>query len=130
MNLLKKEYWWLWLIMGIFSSFTSYLLLGYLLGCYEKNAWYAKPKNWIIGALCLFFPFVFMGLIFIIEMTCKSAAKLDIVGKEIYLSPVIWLLLLCIPIVGWLAAVFLALYVTIFPLIELRNGKAEKYIEG
>ena len=130
MNILKKEYWWLWLVMGILSSFTSYILLGYLLGCFDKNAWYGKPKNWIIGALCLFFPFAIMGLIFIIEMTCKSAFKLGVAGKEIYLSPVIWLLLFCIPIIGWLAAIFLALYVTIFPLIELRNGIGEKYIEG
>ena len=130
MNLLKKKYWWLWLVTGIFSSFTSYIFLGYLLGCFDKNAWYAKPKNWIIGALCLFVPFVVMGTIFLLEMTCKSAAKLGVAGSEIYLSPVIWLLLLCVPIVGWLAVIFLALYVTIFPLLELRNGKAEKYIEG
>lgn len=65
-----------------------------------------------------------------IEMACKCASKLGVAGSEIYLSPVIWLLLLCIPVLGWLAFMFMVLYVMIFPLIELRNGKAEKYIEG
>lgn len=130
MNLLKKKYWWFWLVAGIFSSFTSYIFLAYLLGCFDKNAWYAKPKNWIIGALCLFVPFVVMGYILMIEMACKCASKLGVAGSEIYLSPVIWLLVLCIPVLGWLAFMFMVLYVMIFPLIELRNGKAEKYIEG
>ena len=130
MNLLKRENWWMWLISLIFTSGGSYLFLAYELGCYNKNAWYAKSKNWIIGALFLLIPFVFMGGIFLLEMTCKSAAKLGVKGSEIYLSPVIWLVMLCIPIIGWIAFLAMALYVLIFPLLELRNGAAEKYIEG
>lgn len=130
MNLLKKENWWLWVILFIITGGGSFIFLGYLLSCFDKKSWYAKPKNWILGLLILIVPFIIMMAIFTIEMLCKSAAKLGVNGSEIYLSPVILLLMLCIPIVGLLMFSATLIYLTIGIFIKLKQGVAEKYIEG
>ena len=96
MELLKKENWWLWLILTIFTGGSNYIFLVVLLDCYDKDAWYANWKYWLIGFLCLVLPATIMFMVFIIEMTCKAASKLEVPGYEIYLSPYIWLL--CLPL--------------------------------
>ena len=48
MNILKKENWWIWLLLFLFSEGTSVLVLGAILDVFDKNAWYAKLKYWII----------------------------------------------------------------------------------
>lgn len=127
MKILKKENWWVWLLLTIFSSGTSTIVLGALLDVYDKNAWYAKWKNWLIGALCLFFPAVIMGYIFIIEITCKTACKLGVKGSEYYLSPYVWLLLLIIPIIGWSLLIVILIYLEIWTIVALYNGAGNKY---
>lgn len=37
MNLLKKEYWYIWLIFAIFSNGAFIFALGALLDCYKKT---------------------------------------------------------------------------------------------
>src|SRR5574344_1983892 len=59
MKILKKENWWIWLLLFIFSSGTSTLVLGALLDVFDKNAWYIRwtkkiPKWLIIGIIGLF----------------------------------------------------------------------------
>ena len=130
MNLLKKENWWMWLLLFVITGGSAFIFLGYLLGCFDKKAWYNKPKNWIMGLVILVLPFIVMMSIFTIEMTCKSAKKLDVSNSEIYLSPVILLLMLCIPIIGWLIFIATIIYLVVSILIKLKNGEAEKYIEG
>jgi len=39
MNILKKENWWIWLLLLLFSNGTSPLVLGALLNVYNKDAW-------------------------------------------------------------------------------------------
>ena len=111
MNLLKKENWWMWLLLFVITGGSAFIFLGYLLGCFDKKAWYNKPKNWIMGLVILVLPFIVMMSIFTIEMTCKSAKKLDVSNSEIYLSPVILLLMLCIPIIGWV--IFIATIISL-----------------
>ena len=130
MNLLKKENWWMWLLLFVITGGSAFIFLGYLLGCFDKKAWYNKPKNWIMGLVILVLPFIVMMSIFTIEMTCKSAKKLDVSNSEIYLYPVILLLMLCIPIIGWVIFIATIIYLVVSILIKLKNGEAEKYIEG
>lgn len=127
MYLLKKENWWIWLILLIFSSGASPVVLGALLNIYDKKAWYAKWYIWVIG-LVLVLPFIVMVTTFQIQITSQTAAKLDVRGKEYYLSPYIWIILLVIPIIGWIAFAVLFLYLNITTLVKLHNGNGEKYI--
>ena len=127
MKLLKKDAWWIWLILFIFSEATSTLVLGALLDVYEKDAWYTKWYIWVI-CLILIIPFIIVYNAFNIQITSRTAAKLDIKGYEYYLSPYIWIILIIIPFIGWGLFVILYFYLTISILIKLHDGNAEKYI--
>ena len=127
MFLLKKENWWIWLILFIFSEATSTIVLGALLDIYDKKAWYTKWYIWVIG-LVLIIPFSVMITAFNIQITSKTASKLDVKGSEYYLSPYIWIILLIIPIIGWIAFAALILYLNIAILVKLYKGTGEKYI--
>lgn len=127
MKILKKENWWIWLLLILFSEGTSNLVLGALLDVYDKNAWYTKWYIWVIG-LVLIIPFTVMITAFTLEILCKTAAKLDVKGSEYYLSPYIWIILIIIPFMGWIAFVALMLYLEIAILVKLHAGNGEKYI--
>ena len=128
MKILKKENWWIWLMLLLFSNGSSNLILGALLDIYNKNAWYAKPKNWILGTVCFIFPVLIMISIFQIQILCLTNAKLNTPGKELYLSPYVWIACLIVPIFGWILFFVLVIYLTIWPLIMLYKGNGEKYI--
>lgn len=128
MKILKKENWWIWLILFIFSEATSTIVLGALVDVYDKKAWYANWKNWLIG-LIFIIPITIMITVFSIEILSKTASKLNVKGKEYYLSPYIWILLLIIPFIGWLAFMILILYLNIAILVKLYKGEGEKYIK-
>lgn len=128
MNILKKENWWVWLLLLLFSEGTAALVLGALLDCFNKEAWYAKWYIWLIGLLLFIFPFAVMVTVLLIQMTSLAAVKLDVQGKEFYLSPYIWIILVIIPIIGWICLGLLFLYLNIGILVQLYNGAGEKYI--
>lgn len=125
MNLLDKKHWWFWIILFIITSGASNVLLCGLLKLYDENAWYAKPKNWLLGLLCLIFPFFVMLSVFMIQSLIMAAAKLELKGKEIYLSPYIWILGLIVPIIGWLFLTILLIYLEIGVIIMLHRGNGE-----
>lgn len=129
MNILKKENWWVWLLIFLFSNGTGMIVLGALLDVFDKNAWYVNWKYWLIGFLCFVFPVFIMASIFLIQIACKTAAKLDVPGKEIYLSPYIWAVLLIVPILGWILLSVMMIYITIWPIVMLYRGAGEKYIK-
>lgn len=128
MDLLKKENWWVWLLLSFVTGGAACVMLGALLDCFDKNKWYANWKNWLIGFVCLIFPVVIMITILIIEITAESAAKLNIPGKELYLSPYVWLLCLIIPFIGWTMLAVLYLYLNIMIIVNLYRGEGEQYI--
>ena len=58
MNLLKKENWWIWLMLAFMSGGSSTLVLGALLDVYDKDAWYFRwtkkfPKPVIVTIFVL-----------------------------------------------------------------------------
>ena len=129
MKILKRENWWVWLLLMLFSSGNSTIVLGALLDVYDKNAWYANKWYWIIGILCFIFPAFIMLSIFILQITCQTAAKLGVKGSEYYLSPYIWLLLLIIPVIGWTLLSVMVIYINIWTLVALHNGNGEEFID-
>ena len=122
MNILKKENYWIWILLFFFSGGCSNVVLGALLDVFDKNAWYAKPKNWILGFVCLIIPFFVMMLVFYIEILSKTNAKLKTPGKEIYLSPYIWILYLIVPIIGWIIFLVQIIYLSIWPIVMIYKG--------
>ena len=128
MKILKRENWWVWLLLTLFSQGSSTFVLGALLDVYKKDAWYAKWQYWLIGALCFFFPLGIMASVFSVQILCLTAAKLEVPGKEIYLSPYIWIIGLIIPVLGWACLAAGLIYLEVYILIALYKGNAEKYI--
>lgn len=128
MDLLKKNNWWVWLLLALMAGGSSCIMLGALLNCFDKDKWYAKGKNWLIGFICFVFPVTIMFAILMVQMTTEAAAKLNVAGKELYLSPYIWLLCLIIPFIGWAMLVILYLYLNIMIIVNLSKGEGEQYI--
>lgn len=129
MKILKRENWWAWLLLLLFSNSSAYLVLGALVDCYDKDAWYAKPKNWIIAFALFIFPGFVMMSVFFIQILCQTAARLNVSGKEVYLSPYVWIVSLIVPVIGWILFLVMTLYLEIFILVELYRGSGEKYIK-
>ena len=127
MSILKRENWWIWLLLMFFSSGTSSFVLGALLGVYEKNTWYTKWYYWMIG-LIFILPFTIMLTVFKIHIMDSFAAKFDVPGKELYLTPYLWILCIIIPVIGWILFLVMYLYLEIWNVVMLHRGSAEKYI--
>lgn len=125
MNLLKKDYWWLWLVLTIFTGGASMIFLAAQLELLEKDAWYMNWKYWLLGTILFIFPVSIMYTVLIIEMTAKVAARLKVSGYELYLSPYIWILCLIIPVIGW--AIFFAMYLYILIRIFVKLYKGEGF---
>ena len=129
MKILKRENWWAWLLMLLFSNGTSSIVLGALLDVYDKDSWYANKKNWIIGFCCFIIPGIIMLTVFLVQIVVLTADKLKVKGSEYYLSPYVWLLLMIVPIIGWSLLILLILYLEIWTIVALYKGEAEKYIK-
>ncbi len=128
MDLLKKEYWWVWLLFLLFGNTITTFILGAFLDVYDKNAWYANWRNWLLGLVLFIFPFFIMLAIFYVQITIKIAEKLDVYGKEWYSSPYVWILCCVMPIIGWIILPFMFLFLQISIIIQLSKGEGEKYI--
>lgn len=128
MNILKKENWWIWLILMFLAQGASTIVLGALLDVYKRDAWYTKWQYWVMGILFFLFPFLIMIAIFMTQILVLTAAKLNVPGKEIYLSPYIWILCLIVPIIGWIMIPVMYIYLQIWSVIKLSEGEGEQYI--
>ncbi len=129
MSILDKKNWWIWLILSILTFNISTLVVAALLDLYDKDAWYSKKRNWILGFLCLIFPGLIMLVVFVIQMLCQVSAKLNVPGRELYLSPYVWIIFLIIPIIGWVFFIVTISYLTIWYIVMIQKGEAEKYLK-
>ncbi len=127
MKILKKENWWIWLLLAIFSNGSNVIVLGALLDVYKKDSWYSKWYYWVLG-IPFVIPFIAMVCIFYLEIICKTAYKLEVSGKEIYLSPYTWIICLIIPIIRWIFGLIMFIYLQVDILYRLYLGNGEKYI--
>lgn len=127
MNLLKKENWFVCLLLNFITQGFFTFVLAYFMDIYEKDAWYKKWQYWVFGTLCLIFPAFIMLLVFEIQILVKVSSKLDVPGKEIYDNTYSWILCLIVPIIGWIMIIVMLLYLEIFMIIALYKGNGEKY---
>lgn len=128
MDLLKKQNWFVNVLLICMSGGLYIFVLAYLLKIYQKNAWYANYRYWCIGALCLFFPIFIMLFIFYIQIFCKVASKLNVPGKEIYAYPYAWILCFIVPVIGWILWLVMLIYIQIWIFVMLAKGEGELYI--
>lgn len=129
MSLLKKENWFVNVILSLTTLGFSNFLLGYMLDVYDKDAWYTKWEYWIGGLICLIFPAFIMLYVFVIETTVIVANKLNVPGKEIYASPYSWALCLAVPVLGWILLIVMLIYINVWILVMLSKGEGEKYVK-
>ncbi len=131
MDLLKRQNWWVWLIIYLGGSgFLKSIILGYFLKVFDPNEWYAKWWVWVIGFVAFIFPFFVMIMVFYFQITVAIADRLNVGGKTVYGNTYFWILGVIIPIIGWAFIGFLILYLHIFIFIQLYSGEGEQYIEA
>jgi hypothetical protein len=70
-----------------------------------------------------------MLMIFLIQINCAVAAKLNVSGEKIYNTPYTWIVLFIIPVIGWALLIIMSLYIYIWPNIKLAQKEGEKYIK-
>lgn len=125
MSLLKKEYWFICAILNIVTLGCFNILIAYMLDLFDENAWYQKKAYWICAFLCSIFPIFIMFLVFGVEMTVQVAKKLNVPGSEIYATPYSWILCLIVPVLGWILLAVMLIYLNVWIVIYLYQGKAE-----
>ncbi len=125
MSLLKKEYWFISLIMLLLCPHIFILILASDLNLIDKNGWYSKWQYWVIGGICLIFPLFLLFIVFETEMLVKVAQKLKVPGSELYTIPYIWILLIIIPVVGWILLLVMYIYLHVWSFVKLYEGNGE-----
>lgn len=128
MDLLKKDYWWVWLILMFITQGLAIFALAASLHAYDKNAWYANWIYWVIGIICCLFPAMVLLTVLMFQLTVVIADRLEVPGREIYTSPYTWILCLVVPILGWTLLIVMELYLAIEILVQLYRGKGEQYM--
>ena len=128
MNLLKKRNWWIYLLLTIITLGLYNLVLANHLDVYEEEAWYQDWRYWFFGGLCFVFPIIIMSLIFVIQITCQVASRLNVPGSDIYNIPYSWILCIIVPIIGWSLIIVMLLYILLWIVVMLAKGEGEHYI--
>lgn len=151
MDFLKKNNWWLCLIINILTCGIFYIVLAKFMKLYDKDAWYMNKWYWILGGFFIVVPaaitmidsgekifliilaapftMITMLMVFALQMMAKVAANLEVSGSKIYNTPYTWIILIIIPLVGWILFAVMYLYILILPNIQLARGYGEKYIK-
>lgn len=126
MGLLKKENWIINLVMCIFTLGGYIVIPASLLNLYEKDEWYSNLKYWICGLIMLVFPIIIMLFVLAIQMTVKVAKLCKIDGENIYGNVYVWIILLIIPIIGWILFIVIYIYLHFFIILKIKDGALEK----
>lgn len=129
MDFLKRNNWWLCLIISLLTCGLFYIVLAKFMKLYDKDAWYMNKWYWILGGICLIFPIIIMLMVFAVQMNAKVAMNLKVSGSKIYNNPYIWITCIIIPIMGWIVLLIMWLYLLILPNIKLADGYGEKFIK-
>lgn len=125
--MLRKEKWFLCLILNIITLGLFTFYIGKKLNVYDKNAWYSSPVVWIISFIGGIIPFIVLLFIFYNDIGTKVSIKLSVPLEKIYSYPYIWILSLIIPIFGWAIFILLVIYVHMWYTIYLKRGNGEIY---
>lgn len=128
MRLLKKENWVVNAILLVLTQGIYTFVLAHLLQLYKKDAWYANYRYWLISILFFFFPVFLVLIVFLVQMLCTVASKLNVPGKEIYGLPYSWILCLIVPIVGWTLLIVMWIYLLVWMIVMLAHSEGEQFI--
>jgi len=123
MVLIKKENWWLCLILNILTLGLFSFALGRTLKVYEKGAWYTNWSYWTLGTLCGIFPALIMFVVFYIQTSINVCLKLNVAGESIYALPYFWILFLIVPFVGWTLFIVMLIYILLAPCLKIMQGE-------
>lgn len=129
MVFLKKQNWVLSLILTILSEGLFSVVLAYFLGIFKEDAWYKKWQYWVIPTLFLFFPVFIVLMVFLVQISCQVAKKLNVPGASIYASAYSWILCMVIPFVGWSLLLVMLVYIFIWPIVMIYKGEGEEYVK-
>ena len=129
MKLLKRKYSIFWLLLSLITCNISILLYAGLLGVYEDNAWYNQWYVWVLSFLLGIVPALILFLIMLIETMVKVAKEFEIGGQNIYGYPYVWIGCLIVPVIGWTVFIIMILYLYIWYIVGLFQGKGEKYLK-
>ena len=129
MSLLKKENWFVNLLLMILTQGFYIFILAYLLKVYKKDAWYANYRYWVGSVLFFFLPVFLLLLVFWVQTICMVASKLNVPGKEIYGYPYAWIVCLIVPIVGWALLLVMLIYIQVWIIVMLFKGEGKAYTE-
>ena len=99
------------------------------LGVYEDNAWYNQWYVWVLSFLLGIVPALILFLIMLIETMVKVAKEFEIGGQNIYGYPYVWIGCLIVPVIGWTVFIIMILYLYIWYIVGLFQGKGEKYLK-
>lgn len=122
MKLLKKNNFWIYLILNVITCGIFNLYIARKLNLKKDDEWYSKWQYWFFGTVCLIFPVFLMFIVYVVQMNCKVCNKLKVSGSNIYNTPYSWILFIIIPIVGWALLITMYLYVIIMPSIKVLQG--------
>ena len=128
MNILKKKYWPLCLLLNILTLGLFTFYVGKKLHIYNKNEWYSSKLFWVLGFVCGIIPGIIMFIIFYIQIGCKVCAKLSVPFEKYYSYPYIWIVTLIIPIIGWTLFIIMTIYVHFWYIFYLKRGYGESYL--
>lgn len=119
---MKRENWWIYLILSILTLGIFTFYVGYKLKVYESNQWYSNKYYWILGFLLGVLPGLVMFLIFLIQIGCTVSLKLNVTGKEIYMYPYPWLICLIVPVLGWTLFIIMYIYTHLWYVFSIRDS--------
>ena len=128
MSLLERKNWPISLIFTILFRDIYAIILAFILGLFEEDAWYSKWYYWAAATMCLIFPIFIMFTVFEIQMLTKVSKKLNVPGSEIYATPYSWILCLIVPIVGWILLIVMYVYLNVWNIVMIYKGEGEKNI--
>ncbi|MBR3198941.1 MAG: hypothetical protein IKG27_02890 [Bacilli bacterium] len=129
MNILKRKYWYVCLILSISTLGLYTFYVGKKLHVYDKEAWYSNKYFWILSFICGIVPGLIMFFIFYIEIGCMVCKKLSVPFDNYYIYPYIWVISLIIPIIGWTLFIILVIYVHFWYIFYLKRGYGEAYLK-
>ena len=122
MSILKRDYWFICLLLMILTGGFYAFPLAYALNLYDRKAWYFNKKYWIFGAISLIFPVFIMLLVFYVQILVSVNKKLKTPGKEIYVTPYTWILCIICPVLGWVLLLTMIIYLIVWPSIMIKNN--------
>jgi len=128
MSLLRKENWFVYVIVTLLGQGVFTFALASDLGLYEKGAWYTKWYYWLLGIIFLVFPALIMLVVLNISLQIKICEKLNVKGSEIYSLPYPWIVSLIVPILGWSIFIVMLIHIYYYPAVTIYKGEGEKLL--